>query len=218
MLTGTNPTRHGVHDNDGHKLADDQLTLAEILREQGFVTGAVVGAFVMSKPFGLGQGFEHFDDDFTTGRRDDASSYLERRAEEGADRGIRFLERIRDQRFFLFLHFYDPHSRYVPPEPFATKFADNPYAGEIAYADRAIGRVIDALKELRLYASTLVVFTSDHGENLGEHGERTHSYFVWSRSHGSSRDRTCGRGTGRSREWHPSKPTRDCALDRLRRW
>ena len=72
LLTGTNPTRHGVHDNDGYKLGDDQLTLAEILREQGFVTSAVVGAFVMGRAFGLGQGFEHFDDDFTAGRRDDA--------------------------------------------------------------------------------------------------------------------------------------------------
>ena len=179
MLTGTNPVYHGVHDNDGYRLGDSNLTLAEILSEKGFATAAIVGSFVLDERFGLAQGFAICDDDFQSPRRDDEFSYLERRAEEGSRLAVRFLEQRRDGRFFLFLHFYDPHARYDPPEPFATGFSDNLYAGEIVYTDQAVGRVIDALKRLDLYDATLVILTSDHGESLSEHRESTHSYFIY---------------------------------------
>ena len=79
----------------------------------------------------------------------------------------------------MFLHYFDPHAPYEPPEPFASRFGSNLYAGEIAYTDHCIGQVLDKLKELGLYDSTLIIVTADHGEMLGEHGESTHTYFIY---------------------------------------
>jgi len=89
------------------------------------------------------------------------------------------MEQNKDKRFFFFLHYFDPHDEYVPPEPFASEFPSNPYAGEIAYTDHCIGQVLEKLKKLGLYDSTLIIITSDHGEMLGEHGEDTHTYFIY---------------------------------------
>ena len=178
MLTGTIPPYHGVHDNVGGYLADESnITLPEILKEAGFVTGAAVSAFPLHSQLGLSQGFDEYHDHFENpdkGRRD-----RQRVGGETTAVALEWLERNKDKKFFFFLHYFDPHTEHVPPEPFASQFAGNLYAGEIAYTDYCIGQVFDKLKELDLYDSTLIIITSDHGEMLGEHGESTHTYFIY---------------------------------------
>ncbi len=177
MMTGTNPIFHGVHRNENYRLGASSETLAERLREEGFTTGAVIGSFVLDKIFGLDQGFDTYNDRF-----DEGSSSIginERRAEEVSREAVEWLAGKGDRPFFLFLHYFDPHMTYDPPEPFASRFANSPYAGEIAYVDHCIGQVVAALKERGLYDSTLIIVTSDHGEMCGEHGELTHSFFIY---------------------------------------
>jgi arylsulfatase A-like enzyme/Flp pilus assembly protein TadD len=177
MLTGTNPVYHGVHDNIGYKVGEFNRTLAELMHEKGFFTGAVVSSFVLDSRFGLNQGFDSYNDKFVH----PMSSFYhnERRGDETTQFAKAFIEKHCKEPFFLFVHFYDPHDAYRPPEPFATFFRDNPYAGEIAFVDSCIGEIIAKLKELGLYKSALVIVTADHGESLGEHQEKTHDYFIY---------------------------------------
>ena len=176
MLTGTIPPYHGVHDNFQY-LTDSHTTLAELLKQRGFTTAAFVSAYVLDSKFGLSQGFDAYKDDLPTSP--DMMFYSERHGGELNDLAFPWLDEHKDEKFFLFLHYYDPHDPYRPPEPFASRFADNLYAGEIAYTDHCIGQVLDKLKSLGLYDSTLIIITGDHGEMLGEHGENTHGYFVY---------------------------------------
>ena len=177
MLTGTSPVFHGVHHNLGRPLDESNLTLAEILREHGYETAAVVGAFPLHARFGLSQGFDHYDQDF--GGSDEKLFFSERKAEAVTAAGTAWIESHHTQPFFLFLHYFDPHHPYEPPEPFATTFGDDRYAGEIAYTDASIGQVIATLKHLDLLDSTLLVITADHGESLGEHDEDSHGFFIY---------------------------------------
>jgi arylsulfatase A-like enzyme/Flp pilus assembly protein TadD len=177
MLTGTIPPFHGIHDNLGYQLGQENETLAEILGRNDFSTGAVISAFVLDSQFGLDQGFDYYNDRFEKPVK--TLNINERRGGEVNRFALEWLEEHKSERFFLFLHYYDPHLKYEPPEPFATKFYGNPYAGEIAYTDHCIGQVIKKLKDLGLYESTLIVVTGDHGEMLGEHGENGHMYFIY---------------------------------------
>jgi arylsulfatase A-like enzyme/tetratricopeptide (TPR) repeat protein len=176
LMTGLNPPAHGVHDND-YRLGQHPITLAERLKEAGFSTGAVVGAFVLDSTFGLDQGFDDYQDLFAPdpGGR----TVTQRRAGEVSRHALAWLEEHRSHPFFLFVHYYDPHMLYDPQEPFRSKYPDDPYLAEIATVDQAVGELLDRLDALGLSESTLVVITADHGEMLGEHGERTHSYFVY---------------------------------------
>ena len=178
MLTGTIPPYHGVHDNTGYQLGRANITLAEILQDNGFATGAVIGSFVLDSHFGLDQGFESYHDRLINARKSDYV-FDERSGDEVTYFANQWLEKHRSEPFFLFVHYFDPHKDYKPPEPFASRFADNLYAGEIAFTDHCIGQVLNKLKELGLYESTLVIITADHGESLGEHAEDTHSFFVY---------------------------------------
>jgi arylsulfatase A-like enzyme/predicted Zn-dependent protease len=177
MMTGTIPPYHGVHENQGYRLGKLNLTLAELLKDKGFTTGAVISAFVMDSQFGLNQGFDTYDDNFD--EELNTIGIVERRGSEASDHAISWIEHHKDESFFLFLHYYDPHLKYVPPEPFKSLYAGNPYAGEIAYTDYCIGRVIDKLKMLGLYDSSLIIITGDHGESLNEHGEASHGYYIY---------------------------------------
>ena len=177
MLTGTIPPYHGVHDNLMHGLGQDNVPLAQILKDQGFSTGAVVGTFVLDSQFGLDRGFDSYDDHFEN--YDTAIKNTQRKGSEVSQLAIDWLEKHQEDKFFLFVHYYDPHASYDPPEPFASKFSDDLYAGEIAYTDHCVGRVLQKLKDLGLYDSTLVIITADHGELLGEHGEPSHSFFIY---------------------------------------
>jgi len=176
MLTGLIPPALGVHANHS-QLADSNQTLPEILKPEGFHTAAIVSSFVLYEQFGLSQGFDTYDDTFK--EKYDNKFGQERKGDETTQLVLNWLEQNKDGKSFLFLHYYDPHLDYVPPEPFASEFAGDPYAGEIAFTDHCIGRVIQKLKDLELYESTLLIITGDHGEMLGDHGEDEHSYFIY---------------------------------------
>jgi len=176
MLTGMYPPRHGIHDNIKYHLNDKNLTLAEILKDNGFATAAVIGAFILDSRFGLDQGFDVYDDTFKEELEN--SNISQRRGQESTQQAISWIQEKKDQQFFLFLHYYDPHMPYDPPEPFKSNIL-HPYFAEIAYMDDCIGHVIDKLRVLGLYDSTLIVITGDHGEMLGEHQEKTHGYYIY---------------------------------------
>jgi arylsulfatase A-like enzyme/Tfp pilus assembly protein PilF len=173
ILTGLYPPRHGARYNGVSRLEPRFDTLTERLRERGYATGAVVGAYVLAAKYGLEQGFQQYDDE-TRSRGDPA----QRSATEVTDRALAWLARTK-RPFFLWAHYYDPHERYEPPEPFASAFAGRPYDGEVAYVDSELGRLLEALRAQRDFENTLIVVTSDHGESLGEHAELTHSYTLY---------------------------------------
>jgi len=177
MLTGTIPPYHGAHDNLNYRLGDSSVTIAEILKEQGFVTGAVISTFVLDSQFGLKQGFDSYNDTFEGGYT--VGTVHERRGGETNRFAIEWLEQHKGDKFFFFLHYFDPHTEYTPPEPFASRFADDLYAGEIAYTDYCIGQVVQKLRDLGLFDSSLLIIAGDHGEMLGEHGEEDHGYFIY---------------------------------------
>ncbi len=177
MLTGTIPPYHGVRDNVDYRVSDSNVTLAEIMSKNGYRTAAVIGAFVLDRRFGLNQGFDYYNDRF-----EEQYGYLgvsERRGEEVSRLADRWLDEHASEKFFLFLHYYDPHVDYRPKEPFASRYKESPYAGEIAYADYCIGQVMKKLKDLGIYDSAMIIITADHGEALGEHGEAEHGFFIY---------------------------------------
>jgi len=173
MLTGTIPPHHGKHENGDVHFDPSHVTLAALLKTQGYRTGAFVGATILNGRFGLNRGFDTYHDRFAQ------KGQSERRAEEVNRVAFAWLEKQKDNSVFLFLHYYDPHDAYDPPEPFATKWKDSLYAGEIAYTDHCIGQVIAKLKSLDMYESSLIIVTGDHGEMLGDHDEETHMYFIY---------------------------------------
>ena len=177
MLTGTVPPYHGVHDNYDYRLGDSNITLAEILKDKGFTTGAVVSAVVLDSEYGVNQGFDYYNDRY--GERRESTTIIQRKGDETSRLAVEWLEEHKDERFFFFLHYFDPHADYEPPEPFRSGYAGRLYAGEIAYTDYCIGAVIKRLKDLGLYDSTLIIITADHGESLHEHLEKTHDYFIY---------------------------------------
>ncbi len=173
MLTGTIPPHHGRHENKDPYFDPSLVTLAALLKTKGYSTGAFVGSQILNGSFGLNRGFDIYGDQFA----DEDQS--ERRAGEVNRAAFEWLEKQKRKPVFLFLHYYDPHDAYEPPEPFATTFKENLYAGEIAYTDHCIGKVIAKLKSLGMYESSLIIVTGDHGEMLGEHGEAGHMYFIY---------------------------------------
>jgi len=177
LMTGTIPPNHKVLDNMNYCLGKSNITLAEILKDNSFSTGAFISAFVLDSQFGLNQGFDTYDDAIESDPH--TISYSERKGDKTNRVAIKWLEEHKSERFFMFVHYFDPHFSYDPPEPFASEFRRNLYAGEVAYADHCIGELLRRLKELELYDSTLIIITGDHGEMLGEHGEQAHSYFVY---------------------------------------
>ena len=180
IFTGLNPPAHGVRINGFHRLAQDQYTLAEILRRAGYSTAAVVGSAVLDASMGLAQGFDHYDDVIGDRGGDDGTP-LERSASVVTDLGVTQLGSWVDSEKpgLLWLHYFDAHDPYEPPSPFDARFADNPYLGEIAYVDQEVGRLTAALDRLGLAANTLVVVVGDHGEGLGQHGETTHTHLIY---------------------------------------
>ena len=150
MLTGTIPPYHRVHNNDNYRLGESNVTLAEVLSENGFATGAVIGAFVLDSQFGLAQGFETYNDSLKERNKRTLTSYNERTADEVTRLANNWLQEHFNERFFLFLHYFDPHIPYKPhkiPGPSSQK---DLYDGEIVYTDQYIGKVIKKLKHLGL--------------------------------------------------------------------
>jgi arylsulfatase A-like enzyme len=177
LLTGRDPPAHGVRHNSIHRLAPGPATLAERLSAAGYATGAVVGARVLERRFGLDRGFARYDD-AVRGRPRGPTGYAERPADEVIDAALAWLATA-PERFFLWVHLYDPHQPYAPPPGFASGFASRPYDGEIAFVDAEVGRLLAGIRERWGEAGLLVVATADHGESLGEHGEVTHGYSLY---------------------------------------
>jgi len=177
LLTAWDPPGHGVRHNATYRLGDGIPTLAERLRAAGFATAAFVGAVVLDARYGLDRGFDVYDDQME-GRRSGQVGFVERPADQVADAALQWLEGAPD-RFFLWVHFYDPHAAYAPPPGFASAFVSRLYAGEIAFADAQLGRLLGEIDRRWPDGRTLVALTSDHGESLGEHGEETHSYSLY---------------------------------------
>jgi arylsulfatase A-like enzyme/Flp pilus assembly protein TadD len=179
MLTGLNPPHHGVRSNGFFRLRAGTHTLASVLKGQGYATGGVVGAFVLDSRFGLNQGFDTYNDDMKGGEHPTQFGYPERRAEVVSDVAIEWLRQHGRGKFFLFVHYFDPHFPYTPPAPFSEQYKTNPYDGEIAYVDQQLARLLAVLNELDVRRRTLIIFTADHGESLGEHGEHTHALLIY---------------------------------------
>jgi arylsulfatase A-like enzyme/Flp pilus assembly protein TadD len=179
ILSGRYPLSHGVRDNTGFRFPKDLPTLATILRGNAWRTGAFVSSFVLDSRFGLDRGFEVYDD--RVGGEESGAAFLtpERRGPRTVAAARRGLDSVRGQRWFAFVHLYEPHFPYEPPEPFASRFRSEPYEGEVAAADAALGPLLEPLLAKDATERTLIVFTSDHGESLGEHGERTHGIFAY---------------------------------------
>jgi arylsulfatase A-like enzyme/cytochrome c-type biogenesis protein CcmH/NrfG len=180
ILTGTYPMRSGMHDFSGNKLSPLQPTLASVLKQEGYQTGAVVASAVLDSRFGLNQGFDFYYDHFDFSRLDEANlDAMERPGNAVADVALDWVAKNSAKKFFLWMHLYDPHFPYHPPEPYLREYAQRPYDGEIAFADEQVGRLVRLLKEKGLYSNTVIVLCGDHGESLGEHGEKTHGFFVY---------------------------------------
>ena len=181
IFTGLYPHHHGARANGTFKLGPEQVTLAEILKEHGYATGAAISAYVLDSRFGLDQGFDLYHDDLTKGVQYSDQTFRERPAEYTNEVAFDWLNEHKDSRFFFWIHYFDVHAPYVPPEPFRSQYqnAFRCYDGEIAYVDQQLGRLIAKLEELGLRDKTIVVLAGDHGEGLGEHGEVTHSILVY---------------------------------------
>ncbi len=180
MLTGTYPMLSGMHDFSGNKLSPLQPTLASVLKQAGYQTGAVIGAAVLDSRFGLNQGFDFYYDHFDFSRLDEANlDEMERPGNVVADVALDWLAKNSQKKFFLWMHLYDPHFPYHPPEPYGREYAAQPYDGEIAFADEQVGRLLRFLKEKGIYQNAVIVLCGDHGESLGEHGEKTHGFFIY---------------------------------------
>ena len=202
LFTALAPPRHGVVKN-GLRLAEQHETLAERLRAQRFQTAAVVSSFVLDARFGFGQGFDVYDDDFVAEEATvtvsewegyEVAGSFDRRGDHTSRRALRWLHEQRDpaRPFFLFVHYFDPHLSYAPPEPFASRFeAELPaaasrldrlvarYDGEIAFVDHALGELLRGLEELGLAETTLVIVSGDHGEGLMQHGILGHAVHLY---------------------------------------
>ena len=180
IMTGTYPLFHLVRDNGGYYVEDDYVTLAEVLKERGYATGAFIGAFVLDSKWGLNQGFDYYFDNFDLSKyRKVSLSTVQRRGDEVEQEAMEWIASNGDKKFFAWIHFFDPHSPYTPPPPFDTLYPGRLYDGEIAYVDMLIGKLREFLMERDLLEKTLLVITSDHGEGLGEHREILHGNFIY---------------------------------------
>jgi arylsulfatase A-like enzyme/Tfp pilus assembly protein PilF len=183
IMTGQFPPLHGVRDNGGFFLGPAQVTLAEVLTGRGYQTGAAVGAFVLDSKWGLDQGFSTYQDDFDlTNVKAMSLASVARPGNEVVDRAIAWMAKVAHERFFAWIHLYDPHAPYASPEPYRGDYRGHPYRGAVAFTDAQVGRVLSFLDEKGLARDTVVVVTADHGEGLGEHGEETHGFFVYESS------------------------------------
>ena len=177
ILLGLTPLYHGVRENTNFVVRQEFLSLAEYLKDFGYATGAFIGGYPLHSRFGLAQGFDIYDENY------EAVKYIklsagERRAEAVIDPALDWLDK-QDAPWFLWIHCYDPHDPYDPPEPFKTRYPESLYDGEVAYVDHELGKVLAHLNEKNLFDKTLIVFTGDHGESLGQHGEMTHGYLAY---------------------------------------
>ncbi len=177
LFTGLYPHFHQVRDNGSYYLDERFQTLAEIFMEREYQTAAFIGAFPLDSRFGLDQGFGVYKDNFKEDEKFKTFS-SERRAEEVFYSFREWFSKNFNDRFFVWIHYYDPHLPYDPPSPYKEKFSD-PYDGEVAYSDFYVGEIIDLLTENNVLDNTLIVIAGDHGEGLGDHKEIDHGIFLY---------------------------------------
>jgi len=183
ILTGTYPQFHQVHDF-GNKLGTSLPYLPSLLHSRGYRTGAFVSSIILDPRNGFAPGFERGFDVYDAGfhrqrRGENRFQSIQRRADDTLSRALPWLEKNAQGPFFMFLHIWDAHDPYEPPVPYKTRYAAAPYDGEIAYLDASLGKLFAFLHEKGLYNNTLIVIMSDHGEALGDHGEKTHGVFLY---------------------------------------
>ncbi len=171
MLTGLYPSGHGLHEN-GRRLSDRIPLVAERLHQLGYGTAAFVSGFPLERQFGLARGFDRYDDELGPGR-------VERSARETTDRALAWLASPDSRPRFLWVHYYDPHEPYAPPEPFRSRFPGDPYRGEIAAMDHELARLLAAFEASRAGRAAKVVVAADHGEGRGDHGEMLHGNLLY---------------------------------------
>ncbi len=180
MMTGRYPATHGVKLNGSSILPDEERTLAEIARDRGMRTGAVVSCLVLASRFGINQGFNLYYEEGISGEEGRRGLWFdERKAAFSIERALRWLRSEPDKPFFLWLHLFDPHHPYDPPPPFNRTYADRLYDGELVYTDRALGGFLRGLDELGLYEDTMIFLSGDHGEGLGDHLESFHGILLY---------------------------------------
>jgi len=184
LMTGTFPAHHGVRDNGGFYLANDQTTLATMLRTRGYRTGGFVAAFVLDRRWGIGEGFDRYFDDFDLDkyRVEIGLDAVQRPGSEVVSKAIEWLDEDTARPFLTWVHLYEPHAPYEPPDTIRGRFPPTmigAYDGEIATADLQVGRLLDHLARAGRLDRTLVVVLGDHGESLGEHGEEQHGFFIY---------------------------------------
>jgi len=179
ILTGLDPQNHGVRHNGQYRLEASHTTLAEVLNEQGYETAAFVSAFVLDRRYGLAQGFDHYDDRVAPATGQALGGLeSERSAEEVTEAALDWLRsRASAKPYFVWVHYYDPHAEYRPPEAYVRRFGGKLYDGEIAYVDAQVGRLVEALGDAG--SRTLLLVAGDHGEGLGEHGEELHGRLLY---------------------------------------
>ena len=171
MLSGLYPSMHGIHENS-RALAENQPLAAAELRAHDYTTAAFVSAFVLDRQFGLARGFDEYDDRFAGGA-------AERSASETTDRALAWLGKAPAQPLFVWVHYWDAHAPYAPPQPFRGRFAKALYRGEVAYVDSQLGRLLTAFEERAGAGGWRVLVVGDHGEGLGEHGEEQHGNLLY---------------------------------------
>jgi len=180
IFTGTLPATNGIRDNLGYQMNAALPTLAEILKKGGYGTGGAVSTFVLNASSGIGRGFDLWEDQIDPTRPNEPLGLIQRSGAETEKLLAKWVESQPDDKpFFAFLHLYEPHTPYTPPEPYATRYRGREYDGEIAFADEVVGRFFDVLKKKGAWDRALVIFLSDHGEGLGEHGEDEHGIFLY---------------------------------------
>jgi choline-sulfatase len=184
IMTGLYPTNHGVRLNGTNALSQQHVTLAEALSDQGYQTGAFIGAFVLDGRWGLNQGFGRYDDQFDLARFKQLDlAAVQRPADQVIDAALGWLEGQKSSPFFAWIHLYDAHTPYAPPEPLLSEFgsrgAEGLYDGEIAFVDQQVDRLVSWLRTAGLNERTIVVVVGDHGEALGSHGEGTHGFYIY---------------------------------------
>ena len=170
MMSGLYPAGHGVHENARYVPASVKL-VAERLHDAGYRTSAFVSSFVLAGRFGLSRGFDRYDDTLPAGAS-------ERDARATTDAAIADLASQTGGPRFVWVHYYDPHAPYTPPEPFKAKYAKNPYLGEVAAMDAQLGRLVSAFEQ-QVKGPLASIVAADHGEGLGDHGEAQHGHLLY---------------------------------------
>ncbi|MFI5180456.1 MAG: sulfatase-like hydrolase/transferase [Thermoanaerobaculia bacterium] len=180
IFTGNLPVVNGLRDNLGYRLSEKLPTLAELLKKSGYATGGAVSTIVLNGSSGIGRGFDYWEDSIEPSKPDEALGRVQRSGAETEQLLASWLEAQPPATpTFTFLHLYEPHTPYEPPEPYATRYKGREYDGEIAWSDELVGRYFDLLRRKGIYDRALIIVLSDHGEGLGEHGEDEHGIFLY---------------------------------------